>query len=546
MADNANLPVDESPLFDSGVGAVIDGAGSAIGKAIEKGVNEIITKTSEALLQAEGAIARAAVLENMATLARYRVTEQIAKEYAERASAAVTPRAQEILTRIGSEFGKAAQSAEASLVAAAQSAVGSSSANAAAAAVALLGPTAITVLGQVPSVAIAVAKIDAALTKAEQSGASSDAALLAVTKEVVSAGVSTAAGFTSPVVSALAGGLSLRSLLVRASGMGIALSLSFEAGWWLGTKLNDVINGAIGNSATPTRRDPLILDLDSNGIATTNATTNAIHFDHDANGFAEATGWLNPDDAFLAVDRNGNGTIDSGLELFGDQTLLRSGAKATSGLQALGEWDSNRDGQISATDTRYTDLRVWTDTNQDGISQADELHTLTDAGIASISLTGTATHTAADANGNTVTRTGTFTRTDGISGLAGEVTFKRDTALSIPVATYTVTDAIAAQPDLSGYGNLLDLHQALAKEVGAGGTALASALGAYLTASTVGAGDTAIRDTALDQFLYTWANAASVLPASRGAALDARQIAFLEAAFGQSLGNPDSNAAVQW
>ncbi|MBI5901744.1 MAG: hypothetical protein HZB40_21310, partial [Rhodocyclales bacterium] len=291
-------------------------------------------------------------------------------------------------------------------------------------------------------------------------------------------------------------------------------------------------------AGSQTRRDPLILDLDSNGLATTNAATNGIHFDHDANGFAEATGWLNPADAFLVVDRNGNGTIDSGLELFGDQTLLRSGAKAASGLQALAEWDSNRDGQITAADTRFTDLRVWQDLNQDGISQSTELQTLPDAGIAAISLAGTATHTAADANGNTVTRTGTFTRTDGISGLSGELAFKRDTALSIPTATYTVTDAIAAQPDLSGYGNLLDLHQALAKEdadlVAAGGTAgsgpLAIALTAYITASGVGAGDTAIRDAALDTLLYTWANAAGIPPASRGSAMDARQIAFLEAA----------------
>ncbi|MBI5898509.1 MAG: hypothetical protein HZB40_04730 [Rhodocyclales bacterium] len=220
--------------------------------------------------------------------------------------------------------------------------------------------------------------------------------------------------------------------------------------------LPDSMQEANDNLDTPSApqvyHDPLALDLNGDGLATTNAATNGIHFDHDNNGFAEATGWLNPADAYLAVDRNGNDTIDSGLELFGDQTLLRSGAKAASGLQALAEWDSNRDGQITAADTRFTDLRVWQDLNQDGISQSTELQTLTEAGIASIQLAGTATNAPADANGNTVTRTSSFIRTDGISGLAGEVTFKRDTALSIPVATYTVTDAIAAQPDLSGYG----------------------------------------------------------------------------------------------
>ncbi|MBI5901316.1 MAG: hypothetical protein HZB40_19110, partial [Rhodocyclales bacterium] len=248
------------------------------------------------------------------------------------------------------------------------------------------------------------------------------------------------------------------------------------------------------SNAPQTRRDPLILDLDSNGIATTNAATNDIHFDHDANGFAESTGWLNPNDAYLAWDRNGNGTIDSGNELFGDQTTLRSGAKAVSGLQALAEWDTTKDGQIDAADTRYNDLRVWRDLNQDGISQTNELQTLTDAGIAAISLVGTATNAPSDANGNTLTRTSSFTRTDTSTGASGEVAFKRDTALSIPTATYLVTDTIAAQPDLSGYGNLLDLHQALAQEVGAGDTAIAAALAAWLAAS-----DPAARDTALDQ-----------------------------------------------
>ncbi len=320
-------------------------------------------------------------------------------------------------------------------------------------------------------------------------------------------------------------------------------------------QVDDAKDKAEASPEAQTRRDPLILDLDGNGIQTTNAATNGIHFDHDANGFAEATGWINADDAFLAFDRNGNGTIDTGNELFGDQTALRSGAKAASGLQALAEWDSNRDGQIDAADNRFAHLRVWRDLNQDGISQTDELQTLTDAGIASINLAGTAIpNAAAYANGNTLTRTGSFTRSDGSTGASGEIAFRRDTTLSIPTANYTITEAIAAQPDLSGYGNLLDLHQALAKEDAAliatgnpaGSGPLATALTAYLAASIVGAGDTAIRDTALDTLLHTWANAAGVSPASRGSAMDARQIAFLEAAFGQTLGNPDSNAATQW
>jgi len=304
--------------------------------------------------------------------------------------------------------------------------------------------------------------------------------------------------------------------------------------------------------APPTRRDPLALDLNSDGlISTTSAQSYALHFDHDANTFAEATGWIAPQDGLLAWDRNGNGTIDTGVELFGDQTILRSGAKATSGLQALAEWDTDKNNRIDSADAHFADLRVWTDANQDGISQSDELQTLTGAGIASISLAGFAPNPA-DPNtttnaalGNTIARTSTFTRTDGSTGLSAEINLRRDTALSIPVASYTVPDTVAALPDLSGYGNLLDLHQALAKESAAGGAApLAAALNQYL--AEVGAGDTPTRNVALDTLLFTWANAAGVAPLSRGAAMDARQITFLETLFAQSLGNPDSNAAIQW
>ncbi|MBI5898507.1 MAG: hypothetical protein HZB40_04720, partial [Rhodocyclales bacterium] len=286
----------------------------------------------------------------------------------------------------------------------------------------------------------------------------------------------------------------------------------------------------------------MVLDIDGSGsIHTTPSRRDGTYFDHDGNGFAESTGWIAPQDAFLAWDRNDNGQIDNGLELFGDQTLLRSGAKAASGLQALAEWDTTRDGKIDGADALFNDLRVWQDLNQDGVSQAGELKNLQDTGIASINLAATATNAAPDANGNTLIRSGSFTRADGSPGLVGEIAFRRDTAFAVPCTAYVVSDDIAGKPNLKGYSALLDLHQALAKEVGAGGTAIAAALTAYLAAS-----DLVTRDAALDQLLYTWANTQGLNPSSRGGAMDARKIAFLEAAFGQSLGNPDSNAAVHW
>jgi hypothetical protein len=96
--------------------------------------------------------------------------------------------------------------------------------------------------------------------------------------------------------------------------------------------------------------DPLIIDLDGDGIETSQIGA-GIRFDHDANLFAEDTGWLSGDDGFLVLDANGNGRIDDGREFFG-------GAGQT-GAEELAGYDSNGDGKINAADVIWNDLRVW-------------------------------------------------------------------------------------------------------------------------------------------------------------------------------------------
>ena len=82
--------------------------------------------------------------------------------------------------------------------------------------------------------------------------------------------------------------------------------------------------------------DPLVLDLDGDGIETVAAGGfKGAMFDHDKSGIQTATGWVKPDDGFLVVDRNGDGIINDGSELFGDGTILSDGSKATNGYQAL-------------------------------------------------------------------------------------------------------------------------------------------------------------------------------------------------------------------
>ena len=117
------------------------------------------------------------------------------------------------------------------------------------------------------------------------------------------------------------------------------------------------------------RRGLLALDLDGDGIEI-RAADGRVLFDHNGDGVRIGTGWLGPDDGWLALDRNGNGTIDNGGELFGADTVKADGTKATDGFDALRDLDSNNDGVFDSKDNRFAEVRIWRDLNQDGVSQS--------------------------------------------------------------------------------------------------------------------------------------------------------------------------------
>ncbi|MFH0824236.1 MAG: hypothetical protein V2B18_15900, partial [Pseudomonadota bacterium] len=215
-------------------------------------------------------------------------------------------------------------------------------------------------------------------------------------------------------------------------------------------------------AAIAPRRDPLVLDLDGNGFDTI-GIQNGPYFDMAGDGFAEHTGWVGPGNGFLAMDKNGDGIINDGKELFGDQTVLKDGSKAPNGFRALAEWDDNGDGRIDAADAVFSELQVWTDEDGDGYSLPEELHTLEDLGIKSIGLGSTVTNVA-DPQGNTQTRLGSFEKDDGSTGEIGEYNFQRDTTYAIPNDWVDEAEDIAELPNLWGYGNVDDLHKAVAKD----------------------------------------------------------------------------------
>jgi hypothetical protein len=127
--------------------------------------------------------------------------------------------------------------------------------------------------------------------------------------------------------------------------------------------------------------DPLVIDLNGNGIELTDvAAGKGVLFDLTGDGVSERVSWVAPDDGLLALDRNRNGLIDNGFELFGDQH------GAIDGFSELSVFDGDQNGAIDKNDPLYSDLWVWQDKNQNGISESNELKRLGDLGIESISL----------------------------------------------------------------------------------------------------------------------------------------------------------------
>jgi len=139
---------------------------------------------------------------------------------------------------------------------------------------------------------------------------------------------------------------------------------------------------------------PIVIDVLGNGFNLTGGN-NGVRFDLNSDGVAGTIAWTtsNSDDAFLALDRNGNGTIDNGTELFGNYAAQPEppAGIAKNGFLALAEFDKpanggNNDGVIEATDTVFSSLRLWIDKNHNGVSEPNELHTLSAMGLKTLEL----------------------------------------------------------------------------------------------------------------------------------------------------------------
>ncbi|MFT3810511.1 MAG: hypothetical protein QM698_11380 [Micropepsaceae bacterium] len=155
---------------------------------------------------------------------------------------------------------------------------------------------------------------------------------------------------------------------------------------------------------------PIIIDLGGDGVTLVDPGSSAISLDLNGDGFKDRLGWAGAGEGILALDRDGDGRVS----LLSEISFLGDVEGATTDLQGLAAFDSDGDGALTAADERFGEFLIWHDANQDGVSQIEELRTLSEAGVASIGLAGTPTGQVVDGRPvNVIINTTAVTMTDG-------------------------------------------------------------------------------------------------------------------------------------
>ena len=157
--------------------------------------------------------------------------------------------------------------------------------------------------------------------------------------------------------------------------------------------LANLTNNSI-NARTFLNIDPVVLDLNGDGVKLTSYNNSEVTFDVDNDGMQERTGWVTPQDGILVEDQNHDGKINNITETISEYYKLQGsnwtadadGKYSNDGLAALKKLDSNQDNKFNSSDEKWNDLKVWVDANGDAQTDVGELKTLTEAGVKEINL----------------------------------------------------------------------------------------------------------------------------------------------------------------
>jgi Ca2+-binding RTX toxin-like protein len=263
--------------------------------------------------------------------------------------------------------------------------------------------------------------------------------------------------------------------------------------------------------------DPLVVDLNGDGVKLVGVDASRANFDFGGDGFRERTGWVSPEDGLLVRDLDGNGRIETARELIGTETQ-----DAYSVLRGL---DQNADNKITAADFVWSTLRIWRDADGDGITDSGELRTLSELGITEFSLTDQAVRRRVD--GNFIYSQATAL-VNGEAQATQAVFFgtARNVAVFEPPVGFTPHADTAKLPKLSGGGGTPSLTFSMTQDAG-----LRTAVQNLVQASkTLSAAEFRAR---VEAILLDWSGADSAVAGSGGPLIDARWVKMLEA-FGGS------------
>lgn len=331
-----------------------------------------------------------------------------------------------------------------------------------------------------------------------------------------------------PLGMLLAGGLTLGASMVGSSYAQPAMTMLIDGLARATEATITTLQGLFRDAETTI--SPLVLDLDGNG-ARSLSLSRGLYFDHDGNGFAERTGWVDSGDGLLVRDLDGNGRISSGAELFGNATRLSSGRLAANGFEALRDLDGNGDGQVDAADAGWRSLRIWVDRNSDAFSDPGELYRPEQLEVRSLLLTYREADSL-DSEGNRHRQIGAYQRSDGIRRDLTDIWFQVDLTRTRQVQTLSVPAAIASLPDLAGMGSVASLRQVMAADPG---SSLVTMIQQWCCASS------AQRQALIEPILFAWTGVqAAQLPGSDADPRIYRRIKALE----RLIGRPFRNVAL--